>query len=288
MKIVSNISRAARLAPSIGRALFMGWRNPPAYPLWLQIEHTHRCNLKCVMCVHGNPEFAPSPDMPMPLFERILNQFNSPDSRPGFDRIECLSLQGVGEPLLHPRALDMLALGKAKGMRTMFVSNMTLLSPTAAERLVEMEHDLIVASVDTVDPALMASIRRGVHFDLVARIGRNIALLQEAKARAGAKHPEIMVAAILMKSTVAGAPALVERMKALGIKHIAFTHLYSEEKELDVRLSDGVPLAEQSLSSVPPEELHTIIERIKALDSPECLIEMPQESWDGEIGRAHV
>jgi hypothetical protein len=67
-----------------------------------QIEVTSRCNLRCVMCpVTVLADRWPALDLPWETFQRIARAFG---------KTKWVYLQGWGEPLLHPRILDMIAL----------------------------------------------------------------------------------------------------------------------------------------------------------------------------------
>ncbi len=121
--------RYARLSPALCRAFSQAWTNPPAFPKVLQIEHTTRCNLKCVMCVHGNPNrVIPKRDMPYDLFVSVLGQFKGTPAPPEFGGLQVISLHGAGEPMLHRDLIAMLELAQKNSVLTSFVTNMTALT----------------------------------------------------------------------------------------------------------------------------------------------------------------
>ena len=92
------------------------WRRPPARAFQaFQIEVTTRCVLRCVMC----PRVALAQqwremDLPWETFHRIAC---------AFPLAQHVHLQGWGEPLLHPRLFDMIALAKEAGCRAGLTTN---------------------------------------------------------------------------------------------------------------------------------------------------------------------
>ena len=76
-----------------------------ATPDYLQLEPVGQCNLRCQMCPiqfrQDGPPHGPPAFMEFEPFTRLLDEF------PG---LEELQLQGLGEPMMHPRFFDMVAL----------------------------------------------------------------------------------------------------------------------------------------------------------------------------------
>src|SRR5215212_2508073 len=109
-------------------------------PSYLQIEPVGQCNLRCKMCSiqfredghHGAPAF-----MDFDTFTRLVDQF---------PRLETLHLQGLGEPMMHPRFFDMTRYGVSRGARVTTNSNLTLLNPRKAEACVLSGLDCLHAS----------------------------------------------------------------------------------------------------------------------------------------------
>ena len=74
------------------------------HPSRLFVEVTSRCNLRCPMCVKqsGN-EDALEDDMSPETFEAL---------EPAFPYLQALILNGVGEPLMHPRLEEFIRAAK--------------------------------------------------------------------------------------------------------------------------------------------------------------------------------
>lgn len=181
---------------------------PPPLPRFAQIEPVGQCNLRCRMCpIQFRPDGGPgmpSAFMPFETFRSLLGQF---------DGLEELHLQGLGEPLLHPRFFDMVALAAARGIEVSTNTNMTVMTGDMAARCVASGLATICVSVDAADAATFEWIRPRARFDKVLR---NLRRLVAARERAGARTPHIAVVAVLMRRNLAQLPALVRLAAAEG------------------------------------------------------------------------
>lgn len=277
LSLASKIRKLSRLYLAIPRALRQAWRNPPTYPLEIQFEHTSRCNLQCVMCVHGHGTVEKRPDMSRDLFVGLLDQLKGPEAAPGFDRLRSVSLQGVGEPMLHKHVIEMIQYARGLGLHTYFISNMTVMNEKLAEALVLAGHGTIIASVDSVDPAVFADIRRGARYELLGRVLNSMRILQEMKRRHGKDRPVIEVASLLMKRTVDGAPELVRTLREVGVSKIIFQDVDESGIPDRIVMADGSRANQQSILDWPRERRLALMARLKSMETQGCQIETPEE-----------
>src|SRR6266516_1954311 len=112
-------------------------------PSFVQIEPVGQCNLRCQMCPiqfrTDGPPYGPPDFMPFDEFTRLVDQFEG---------LEELQLQGLGEPMMHPRFFDMVAYASGKGIKVTTNSNLTLLNERRAERCVKSGLDSLHVSID--------------------------------------------------------------------------------------------------------------------------------------------
>src|SRR5207237_3461470 len=91
----------------------------PPLPTFVQIEPVGQCNLRCQMCAiqfrNDGPPHGPLAFMPLETFTRIVDEFGA---------IEQLHLQGLGEPMMHPRFFDLVAYAARRGIRVTTNSNL--------------------------------------------------------------------------------------------------------------------------------------------------------------------
>src|SRR5438874_12788700 len=97
-------------------------------PSYLQVEPVGQCNLRCRMCPiqfrRDGPPHSPPAFIAFEIFTRLV------DENPN---LETLHLQGLGEPLMHPRFFDMVVYATARVVLVTTNSNLTLLNVPKAE-----------------------------------------------------------------------------------------------------------------------------------------------------------
>jgi len=185
-------------------------------PHFIQLEPVGQCNLRCQMCPVRLRHDGPSQGvafMAYEVFTRLVDQFS---------RATELHLQGLGEPMMHPRLFDMIEYAVSRGLRVTSTTNMTLLSPRRAERCVTSGLSELNISVDSAMPAVYERIRVGARFE---RVKRNVALLQETWRRMGSETPQLKLVAVLMRQTLDGLPDLVRLAYEWSIDELFVQHL---------------------------------------------------------------
>lgn len=112
-------------------------------PYILRVEATNTCNLRCPGCATGlgiNP--TPKGFLDLDAFRRVLDEVSP--------TLLLTRLDGLGEPLLHPRIADLVALAHARGSATALSSHFgeRTLRPGLAADLVDAGLDYLVVSID--------------------------------------------------------------------------------------------------------------------------------------------
>lgn len=180
---------------------------------WIQVEVTTRCNAACVYCPRtvysGGWQ---SRDLDWETFEAVS---------PAFRQARLVHLQGWGEPLLHPRFLDMLAALKAVGKWVGTTSNGLAVTPDLAERLVAGRLDLLALSLAGTDVS-QDRIRAGAPLE---RVLEALAVLEAAKRRAGSRRPALHVAFLLLRSGLPGLARLPALLEGRGVSQVMVSTL---------------------------------------------------------------
>ena len=78
-----------------------------------------------------------------------------------------VAFMGLGEPLLHPRFLDMVLLAKRRGLRTEVTTNALLLTTGLASGLLKAGLDQLVVSIDGASAEAFGSVRSGASLETV-------------------------------------------------------------------------------------------------------------------------
>lgn len=174
-----------------------------AFPLEVAVELAAVCNLSCVMCPVPTTS-RPAQLMRPELFRRTIDQLQSEQ---GF----VLLPQGFGESMLHARWAELLRYAVDRGVRPIvLLTNGMLLNERNVERVLDLELDALVVSIDGVTPATYAAIRVGGDLEKVeANVRRFIT------ARAERPRPRLCLRIIRMKDTADEIEAFFARWSPL-------------------------------------------------------------------------
>ena len=196
----------------------------PPLPRFAQIEPVGRCNLACRMCtVHERGDTVA--ELSIERYVQLL------DAMPGLER---LHLQGLGEPMLHPRFFDMVEIAARRGIRVSANSNLTLLTERRAARCVSSGLAALSVSLDGASAATYESIRRRASF---AKVLRNLDRLVAARDAAPPPRLEVRAVMVLMRGNLAELPALLRLLHAHGVHELLVQRLSSDlaQPEADAR-----------------------------------------------------
>jgi putative metalloenzyme radical SAM/SPASM domain maturase len=188
------------------------------HPSKLFVEVTSRCNMSCAMCVRqtdgGGGE--PEGDLSMPLFEALA---------PAFPGLEALILNGVGEPLLHPRLEEMIRTARERMPRDGWVgfqSNGLLLTDARAVSLASAGLDRICFSIDGVSPETFRKVREGGEIEGVERA---LAAIASAKVACGRHDLRVGVEFVVMRGNLHELPEALRWSAARGATFAIVTHV---------------------------------------------------------------
>ncbi|MDX9713896.1 MAG: radical SAM protein [Dissulfurispiraceae bacterium] len=155
------------------------------FPIHLDIESTNLCNLKCTFC--DKTPYLNSGDfglMPLELFTKIIDE--------GSDKkLSSLKLSYRGEPLIHPKLVDMVCYAKKKGVLDVyFNTNAMLLNERKIQELIDAGLDRVSVSIEGVDKELFERERIGAKFDTIKN---NLACLINMREHNQVKYPRIRI-----------------------------------------------------------------------------------------------
>ncbi len=151
------------------------------FPPMVILKITNTCNLACIHCPHRviskTKAYTPK-HMGWSLYEKIVQEVS------GYKNT-IFRLLSDGEPLCHPKFLDMLRLAKSKGIGPVnFITNGLLLNEEVALTALELGVETIEISLDALKKESYERIRVGSNFDLVmSNVHSLIALKHKMKSR---------------------------------------------------------------------------------------------------------
>ncbi len=180
----------------------------------LQVEVTSRCCLRCEMCPRSaRADRWPEIDLPWQAFARIAR---------AFPRVRHVHLQGWGEPLLHPRLFDMIALAKAAGCRVGLTSNGMGLDAATARRLLELDLDLLSVSIAGATRETHERIRVGSSLSVILE---NLNHLLALRRGWPGPRPKVELSYLMTRSNMAELPQAVALAASLGVDELYATNL---------------------------------------------------------------
>ncbi|MCX8064778.1 MAG: radical SAM protein [Candidatus Hydrogenedentes bacterium] len=259
------------LLPARMRSIIKALFNPTIYPTVLQIEPTNRCNLKCIMCPHGCEKMTEYHDLEITRFKEIVDEIY----KYGF--LRGVHIQGLGEPLLYRNLIEAIGHCKKRNLETYFNTNLTILTRDLAEELVEIQHNKIAVSLDTVSSNTYKWIRRGGKAYDLERVLNNMKMLAEVKREKNSKYPIIAVHAILFRSTIEEIPDMAKVLKEHGAEMLCYQHLITEGIPEQKKTPDGRRLIDECVTKLSLEEKKEILSIMRSFSSQEFEIVPPHD-----------
>ena len=119
---------------------------------------TNRCNLSCPMCLRAVREF-PGPELGFDFFRIVIDQ--------GAPFFRYISLDGPGEPMLNPDIHRIAEYCRAAGIRVVYSTNATMLSPENIDAILSSGLDHIIFSVNGATREVFEKYNRGASYEHV-------------------------------------------------------------------------------------------------------------------------
>ncbi|MCJ7529633.1 MAG: tungsten cofactor oxidoreductase radical SAM maturase [Anaerolineales bacterium] len=198
-------------------------RLPNAHKLY--VEATTGCNLQCRTCIR-NVWSDPEAQMEAETFERIL------ESLAGLPDLNRVVFTSFGEPLSHPRFLEMIEQIRKHDLAVTVGSNGQLLTPEISRELVRLGIDRLVISVDGVRPETYAGVRGAS----LAQVLENIRALNESKRQLGSLNPALGIEFVILKSNAAELADLSGLAVHLGAARVLVSNVlpYTEDMRSEI------------------------------------------------------
>lgn len=160
--------------------------SPRSLPLYLKIEPTPLCQLRCEGCPHGlssyNKQFSRGMQMSLDDFKRVVD----PLSR----SLLGISFSFRGEPLLHEDLASLIAYAHKRKIAASFASNLSMrLDERSIDALVKSGLDSLLVSLDGASEETYGKYRVGGSF---SRVLENVRSISDAKKRNGLRRPRII------------------------------------------------------------------------------------------------
>ena len=204
-------------------------QDEPAGPRKVYVEPTNACNLACA-------------HLRAPRLGRARGVHGVGDVRggrrradgcggegPGGEAPPAVAFMGLGEPLLHPRFLDMVRLAKERGLRAEVTTNALLLDDALAAGLLEAGLDQLVVSIDGASAEAFGRVRSGASLE---RVVENVRRLHDGRGPNYGPGTRIGVEFVAMRSNVGELPGLGRLAAQLGATFIIVSNVLAYTPEL--------------------------------------------------------
>ena len=208
-------------------------------PAKVYVEPTNACNLACATCVrHAWDE--PEGFMEWATFEAVVDGLSSsplPAGGPaGAGAPGTVAFMGLGEPLMHPRFVDMVGAAKERGLRAEVTTNALLLDDEKAAGLLEAGLDQLVVSIDGASAEAFGRVRSGAS---LARVVENVRRLHDHRGPNYSSAVRIGVEFVAMRSNIGELPGLRRLAAQLGATFIIVSNVLAYTPDmLDQTLYD--------------------------------------------------
>lgn len=193
-----------------------------SYPEKIYVELTTRCNLRCRMCVkYAEGSCIEEGDLPISAFRSMSSTL---------PHIRELVLNGIGEPLLHPRLEEIIRLARSAMKPDAvigFQSNGLLIDISRAGSLIEAGLSTLCLSLDSLKTDHFGN-NNGEH--AFPRVVEAVDCLNQARNKLRPKF-RIGIETVLSRENIDELPDIVHWAVGEQIDYLICTHLIPYDKE---------------------------------------------------------
>lgn len=149
------------------------------FPMMCVLSFTYVCNSQCPNCPYTNSDirdtYKDALFMGEDTFRIIADQCGQYSA--------WVRISGGGEPMLHPKAVELMEYAKRKKAKVGLITNGSVFTEESSKRLLEAGVDMIEFSVDASDPVTYSKVRKGLNWDrLLKNVERMVMLRNSMKA----------------------------------------------------------------------------------------------------------
>jgi tungsten cofactor oxidoreducase radical SAM maturase len=194
----------------------------------LYIEPTTVCNLTCRTCIRKVWK-DPIEHMQMATFQRIV------DDLPELNQLERVVFTSFGEPLSHPRIMDMIAAVRKFNLAVTLGTNGLLLTEEMAREIIRLGVDRVTVSIDGGRPETFKDIRGA----LLEKVIGHIRQLNQAKIDLGTLYPAVGIEFVALRSNIDELQEVKQIAAKLNVSRLLVSHVlpYTEEMRSEVLYS---------------------------------------------------
>ena len=254
-----------------------------SFPTTVSIEITSACPLECVHCprshrTNNKTEMAIG-HLSVSNFVNILDKLSL---------VKKITLQGLGEPLLHPHVFQMVKEAQSRQFIVGFSTSASYYNQAIEKGMSESPPDFLGFSVDSVEKQSLEEIRKNHRIERFIDIATN---LIRAVRRSG-KNTKLLVQCCLMKTNIHHLDTVIEfakemRIDSLSFSELNFSYLGSVQKKLALSSEDYIHI-EKALDRAKSEGINATYIPVTGIKKPGTVVcsylwREPYITWDGSV-----
>ena len=194
--------------------------NRDVAPIYVEISPAAHCNHRCLFC-HYN-YLGHQGKFPKGRMATLIDELSQ-------NSVRSLVFAGVGEPMIHPETVPMIAYAKDRGIDTAMSTNGVLIKPEHCDILVQ-NLSWIRFSCNAGTPESYARIHQ-TKADDFEKVLSNIRMIVDAKRRLQS-NITIGVQCIVLPENKDEVLAHAQAMKEIGVDYCVLKHFYTHQENL--------------------------------------------------------
>ncbi len=135
------------------------------FPMMCVLSFIYVCNAQCPNCPYTNSsirsDYVDTLFMSEDTFKIIADQCGEHGA--------WVRLSGGGEPMLHPKAVELMEYAKKVGAKVGLITNGSKFTKDSIKRLLEAQIDMIEFSVDAADSETYVKVRKGLNWEVLLK-----------------------------------------------------------------------------------------------------------------------
>lgn len=181
-------------------------------PISLSVEPTTACNLGCPECPSGLKQFSrPTGNLKPDFFKNILGQVKG--------HVAYMTFYFQGEPFIHPKFLELIAMAHEAGLYTATSTNAHFLHPENARKTIESGIDRVTVSIDGATQETYEQYRIN---GTLTQAQEGVSNLVSARREAGKSGPLIILQCLVVRPNEHEIDDMLAMGKRLGVDEVRF------------------------------------------------------------------
>jgi MoaA/NifB/PqqE/SkfB family radical SAM enzyme len=220
----SRPDNEAELLRALGAATGRAFVGPRTFHL----DVANACGSDCVYCWFHSPLAAARDDpyrlteqnraamMDFAMFEALADDLAALEAK------EDVVLSGKGDPLTHPRLIDMLRGLRERGLRTTLFTGGLRLDEPIVRACLEAKVAMLYVSLSAASEATFAKLRTGAPREAFGRISGAVKRLIEMRRAAKQEQPRVVLVDVITSRNDGEVADFARQAASLGVDHVRY------------------------------------------------------------------